>query len=139
MKKYRVAVIGTGYIGAVHIEQLMRLPNVVIAGIADKNAKLASEAAQRYSIEKIYKDAGEIIADRTIDGHHVAQARGEQPLDGSRPPLHGWFFGRCRIATSERAAPQNNAQGDRQPDSVHCTLLARPPGVRSEALPRSLL
>ena len=70
MKKYRVAVIGTGYIGAVHIEQLMRLPNVVIAGIADKNAELASEAAQRYAVEKIYRDAAEVLADRTIDVIH---------------------------------------------------------------------
>ena len=57
MKKYRVAVIGTGYIGTVHIEQLMRLPSVSIAGIADKNSQLASEAARRYGIGKIYRDA----------------------------------------------------------------------------------
>ena len=70
MKKHRVAVIGTGYIGAVHIEQLMRLPNVIIAGIADKNSNLASETDRRYNIGKIYKDAAEVIADRTIDVIH---------------------------------------------------------------------
>ncbi|PIP16164.1 MAG: dehydrogenase, partial [bacterium (Candidatus Ratteibacteria) CG23_combo_of_CG06-09_8_20_14_all_48_7] len=70
MKKFRVAVIGTGYIGSVHCEQLMRLPNVVIAGIADKNARLASEAAQRFGTGKIYRDAEEVIADHTIDVIH---------------------------------------------------------------------
>jgi len=70
VKKHRVAVIGTGYIGAVHIEQLMRLPNVIIAGIADKNSNLASETDRRYNIGKIYKDAAEVIADRTIDVIH---------------------------------------------------------------------
>ncbi|MFH1903333.1 MAG: Gfo/Idh/MocA family oxidoreductase [Candidatus Omnitrophota bacterium] len=70
MKKHRVAVIGTGYIGAVHCEQLLRLPNVVLAGIADKNSNLASEAAQRFGVEKVYKDAQEVIADQTIDVIH---------------------------------------------------------------------
>ncbi|MCX5642498.1 MAG: Gfo/Idh/MocA family oxidoreductase [Candidatus Omnitrophica bacterium] len=70
MKKYRVAVIGTGYIGAVHCEQLLRLPNVMLAGVADKNPRLASEAAQQFGAEKIYQNAGEVIADRTIDVIH---------------------------------------------------------------------
>ncbi len=70
MKKHRVAVIGTGYIGAVHCEQLMRLPNVVLAGVADKNPRLASEAAQRFGVEKIYKNTEEVIADRTINVIH---------------------------------------------------------------------
>jgi len=70
MKKYRVAVIGTGYIGTVHIEQLMRLPSVSIAGIADKNSQLASEAARRYGIGKIYRDAAEALADREVDVIH---------------------------------------------------------------------
>lgn len=70
MRKLRVAVIGTGYIGNVHCEQLMRLPNVVLAGVADKNSQLVSEGAQRFGVEKIYKDAEEVIADRTIDVIH---------------------------------------------------------------------
>ncbi|MFH2069243.1 MAG: Gfo/Idh/MocA family oxidoreductase [Candidatus Omnitrophota bacterium] len=70
MKKHRVAVIGTGYIGTVHLEQLLRLPNVVIAGIADKNSGLAVEAARRYNIGKIYQNAAEAITDRTIDVIH---------------------------------------------------------------------
>jgi len=39
---HKAAVIGTGYIGVVHIEQLMRLPSVQIAGIMDRNSKLVS-------------------------------------------------------------------------------------------------
>lgn len=70
MKKYRVAVIGTGFIGAIHCEQLLRLPNVVLAGIADKNSQLASETATRFGAERVYKDAEEVIADRAIDVIH---------------------------------------------------------------------
>ena len=70
MKKFRVAVIGTGYIGNVHCEQLMRLSNVVLAGIADKNQAFASGAASRFGAEKIYRDAEEVLADETIDVIH---------------------------------------------------------------------
>ncbi len=70
MKKYKVAIIGTGYIGVVHIEQLMRLPNVEVVGIADKNTKLASQLAEKYGISKVYNDAGEALADDSIDVIH---------------------------------------------------------------------
>jgi len=70
MKKLRVAVIGTGFIGNIHCEQLMRLSIVVLAGIADKNQSLASEAARRFGAEKIYKDADDVLSDGTIDVIH---------------------------------------------------------------------
>lgn len=70
MKKYRIAVIGTGFIGVVHIGQLLRIPNVEIVGISDKNAKLASDVAARYGIPKVYGDALEVIADPSVDVIH---------------------------------------------------------------------
>ncbi|MEI6916565.1 MAG: Gfo/Idh/MocA family oxidoreductase, partial [Armatimonadota bacterium] len=70
MDKYRVVVIGTGYIGVVHIEQLMRLPNVEIVGIADKNRDLSSSVAARYNIAKTYDSAELAIADPTVDVIH---------------------------------------------------------------------
>ncbi|MBN1445480.1 MAG: Gfo/Idh/MocA family oxidoreductase [Candidatus Omnitrophica bacterium] len=70
MKKFRVAVIGTGFIGNIHCEQLMRISNVMLAGIADKNPALASEAAARFGAEKIYKNADEVLSDGTIDVIH---------------------------------------------------------------------
>lgn len=70
MKKYKVAIVGTGYIGVVHIEQLMRLPNVEVAGVADKNIKLARQIAEKYGIPKVYEEAGEALADASIDVIH---------------------------------------------------------------------
>jgi len=70
MNKYRVAVIGTGYIGVVHIEQLMRLPNVEIVGVADKNRALAQGVALKYGIPRIYDDAHFAISDPTVDVIH---------------------------------------------------------------------
>jgi predicted dehydrogenase len=70
MEKIGVAVIGTGYIGVVHIEQLLRVPNVRIVGVADKNAKLASGIAAQYGIEKVYSDVDQLIADPDVDVIH---------------------------------------------------------------------
>ncbi|MBI2842946.1 MAG: Gfo/Idh/MocA family oxidoreductase [Armatimonadetes bacterium] len=70
MSKCNVAVIGTGYMGMVHIDQLMRVPSVQILGISDKNVKLASYAASRYEIPKVYSDAREAIEDKDVDVIH---------------------------------------------------------------------
>ena len=70
MKKYKVAVIGTGYIGVVHIEQLMRLPNAELVGVTDKNQALAAEVAERFGIRRVYASADEIMADPAIEVIH---------------------------------------------------------------------
>ncbi|MCE5198739.1 MAG: Gfo/Idh/MocA family oxidoreductase [Armatimonadota bacterium] len=67
---HKVAVIGTGYIGVVHIEQLMRLPNVEIAGIVDKNAKLAGDIAAKFGIPRVYASPEEALADPEVDVIH---------------------------------------------------------------------
>lgn len=70
MKKHKVAVIGTGFIGSVHIEQLLRLPNAELAGITDKNQKLAADVAERFGIRRVFKSADEILADPAIEVIH---------------------------------------------------------------------
>lgn len=70
MEKIGVAVIGTGYIGVVHIEQLLRVPNVRIVGVADKNSKLASNIANQFGIGKVYSDVDKLIADPDVDVIH---------------------------------------------------------------------
>jgi len=66
-----VAVIGTGYIGPVHIEALRRISGVVVKGVADANPELARKTAEKYNIEKVYKDSAEILADPSIDVVHT--------------------------------------------------------------------
>jgi predicted dehydrogenase len=70
VSRIRTAVIGTGYIGVVHIEQLLRLPDVEIAGVADKNTSLAKSVAARYGIPKVYGDAGGALLDDGVDVIH---------------------------------------------------------------------
>lgn len=70
MNTHNVAVIGTGYIGVVHIEQLMRIPSVRIVGIADKNRQLAAGVAAKYCIPKVYGTAQEAVADPGVQVIH---------------------------------------------------------------------
>lgn len=65
-----VAVIGTGYMGQVHIEQLLRLPQVRVAGVMDANRRLAQDVAAKYSIPTVYSDVSAIFSDTSIATIH---------------------------------------------------------------------
>ncbi len=67
----RVGVIGTGYIGPVHIEALKRVDGVEVAGVTDANRALAEKTAAKYGIPKVYGDYREMLADKGIDAVHV--------------------------------------------------------------------
>lgn len=54
MKKIKVAVVGTGFIGPAHIEALRRLPNVEVAALCEANIDLATEKAASLGIERAY-------------------------------------------------------------------------------------
>jgi predicted dehydrogenase len=66
-----VAVIGTGYIGPVHIEALRRISGVVVKGVTDANRELARKTAEKYGIEKVYGDYTEVLDDPSIDVVHI--------------------------------------------------------------------
>ena len=51
-----VAVIGTGYIGPVHIEALNRIGGVKVKAVTDANLEFAQRTAAKYNIETVYKD-----------------------------------------------------------------------------------
>lgn len=65
-----VGVIGTGYIGPVHIEALNRLSGVKVKAITDTNPELARKTAENYNIEQVYSDYTEILRDSEIDVIH---------------------------------------------------------------------
>lgn len=69
MSKIRVAVSGIGFIGAVHIEQLRRLPNVEIVALAAP--RKAGEKAATYQIPLAYSDYGEMLNEVHPDAVHI--------------------------------------------------------------------
>ena len=54
MKKIKVGVVGTGFIGPAHIEALRRLPNVEVAALCEITEELAKQKAEGLGIERYY-------------------------------------------------------------------------------------
>jgi predicted dehydrogenase len=66
-KRLRTAVIGTGFVGRVHVEAIRRLGFVDIAAIVDVNIAQAERYAKEFGAEKAVADYKEVLADPTID------------------------------------------------------------------------
>src|SRR5690242_6412471 len=70
MKRIKVAVVGTGFIGPAHIEALRRLPNIEVAGLCEATLELAQEKAQLLGIEKAYIFE-DMLQDASIEVVHI--------------------------------------------------------------------
>ncbi|MCK5327878.1 MAG: Gfo/Idh/MocA family oxidoreductase, partial [Candidatus Latescibacteria bacterium] len=70
MKKIKTGVIGTGFIGPVHVEALRRLGFVEVAALAEAGRELAQEKAAQLSVDKAYGDYRELLADPEIQVVH---------------------------------------------------------------------
>jgi len=70
MQKIKAGIIGTGFIGPVHIEALRRLGNVEVVAVAERDADLAQAKAQQLSIPKSYGDYHQLLADPDIQVVH---------------------------------------------------------------------
>lgn len=71
MRKIRTAIIGTGFMGKVHSENVRRLGNVEIASVAGSNAARAKAFADSIGVESSTGDYRTILDDKTIDAVHV--------------------------------------------------------------------
>jgi predicted dehydrogenase len=65
-----VAVIGTGFIGPVHVEALHRL-GIKVRGILGSSAEKSQQTAQQLSLEVAYPDYQAIIDDPAVDAVHI--------------------------------------------------------------------
>jgi len=70
MKQIRIGLIGTGYIGMVHLEMLRRLGGVEVVAVADANAELARQAAAKFGIPRVHADADALISDPEVEVVH---------------------------------------------------------------------
>jgi predicted dehydrogenase len=70
MKKLKVAVAGTGFIGPAHIEALRRLSDVEVVGLTDVTPEIATQKAAQLGVEKAYPNYDELLKD-DIDCVHI--------------------------------------------------------------------
>ena len=71
MTQMNVVVIGSGFIGPVHVEALRRL-GIPIAGILGVDAAESRSARGRLNLPKAYESYQEVLDDRAVQSVHIA-------------------------------------------------------------------
>ncbi len=71
MFKSKAALIGTGFIGPVHVEALHRA-GVDVIGVLGSSAASSSRAADQLGLDKAYSDLDDLMSDDDVDVVHVA-------------------------------------------------------------------
>jgi predicted dehydrogenase len=72
MDRIRTAVIGTGFMGRVHLEALRRVENVDVVEVAGTSLDKARAAGAGYNVLNMMGDWHDVIHDPSIDAVHVA-------------------------------------------------------------------
>jgi predicted dehydrogenase len=72
VNRIRTAVIGTGFMGRVHLEALRRVDNVDVVEIAATSTEKAHAAAEGFNVLNATGDWHNVIADPSIDAVHIA-------------------------------------------------------------------
>jgi predicted dehydrogenase len=71
VKRIRTAVIGTGFMGRVHLEALRRTEYVDVAAIASRDLKTAQALGAGFGVEGAVDDYRRVLQDPTIDAVHI--------------------------------------------------------------------
>lgn len=70
MKKIKVGIIGTGFIGPTHIEAIRRLGFVEVVALAETRQEAADQKAEELGIPKAYGDYRDMLKDTQIQVVH---------------------------------------------------------------------
>jgi predicted dehydrogenase len=71
MKKIKTAIVGTGFMGKVHAENVRRLGNVEIAAVVGSRPETARKFAEAMSIPLATDNLQEILDNKEIDAVHI--------------------------------------------------------------------
>ena len=67
----KVGIIGTGFIGPIHIEAINRTFMGDVVAIAGRNTETARRKAEQYNVTKYYGDYKDLLKDNEIDVVHI--------------------------------------------------------------------
>ena len=70
MPPINVAVIGSGFMGAAHVDALRRVPNVAIVAIASADRPRAQEIAEQFAIPNVFDDWRELLGRADVYAVH---------------------------------------------------------------------
>lgn len=71
MKKTKVAIFGTGFMGRVHTESLRRLGNIEVVSVAGSALERARKFADELGIERATGDYRELLTDPDVSAVHI--------------------------------------------------------------------
>jgi predicted dehydrogenase len=71
MKRLKTAVVGTGFMGRVHLEALRRVESVDVVAVAGRELEPAKKLGAGFGIERAVSDYRELISDPKIDAIHI--------------------------------------------------------------------
>jgi predicted dehydrogenase len=71
LNRLRTAIIGTGFMGRVHLEAIRRVGTVDVAAIAGRRLDAAQSLATAFGVERADADYRRILDDSSIDAVHV--------------------------------------------------------------------
>jgi predicted dehydrogenase len=71
MSNIGVAVIGTGFIGPVHVEALRRI-GLSVVGVLDVSPERAEQAAQDLGLPRAYETLDQVLTDDQVQSVHIA-------------------------------------------------------------------
>jgi predicted dehydrogenase len=71
MKIVKTAIVGTGFMGRVHLEAVRRLEFVQVVAIVGRNLEAVRRMAEGYSIATVFGDFAELLRDPAIDAVHL--------------------------------------------------------------------
>ncbi|HEY6333617.1 MAG TPA: Gfo/Idh/MocA family oxidoreductase [Blastocatellia bacterium] len=71
MRKIKAGLIGSGFVGPLHVEAVRRLGFVEVVALAASNLESASRKAKQLSIDRAYGSAEELLADTTVEAVHI--------------------------------------------------------------------
>ena len=104
MKKVRIAVVGIGNIGNLHLGNIEKEPKVELTAVCDIVPERAKAAAERYGV-KAYFDADKLLADRVCDAVIIATGASAKYL-GLESEQHFLNRGVSACATCDGALPR---------------------------------
>ena len=70
MERIKVGIIGTGFVGTVHIDALRRLGFVEVVAVAEANEELAQKKAADFFIPRAYGNYLDLINDPDVQVIH---------------------------------------------------------------------
>jgi predicted dehydrogenase len=78
LNEITAAVVGTGFIGAVHIDAIRRL-GVNVAGLVGSSADRAKDKVRQLGVRRAYSSYDEMLADDSVDVVHITSPNDEHP------------------------------------------------------------